>query len=74
MHADKDRKTYVDLFLQHNASVQAVSEEAPTAIQTVILRGWKTGCYESMTQEDLYFINLFIKQEKSFLFIYKNLF
>ena len=59
MHAEKDKQKYIDLFLQHGASVQAQSEMAPSAVQTVILRGRPSGA--SVTEEDLKLLDRFIE-------------
>ena len=59
MHAENDKRSYVDLLLKHGASVQAQNEMAPSAIQTVILRGRASG--SAVTEEELNLVDLFIE-------------
>ncbi len=59
MHADKDRQVYIDLLLKHGVSVQAQSDSAPSAIQTVILRGRSSG--PTVSNEDLSLVDRLIE-------------
>ena len=59
MHAENDKRSYVNLLLNHGASVQAQNEMAPSAIQTVILRGRASG--SAVTEEELSLVDLFIE-------------
>ncbi len=59
MHAEKDRYAYIDLLLEHGASVQAQRPSAPSAVQSVILKGRSAG--PAITDDDLMLINKFIE-------------
>ena len=59
MHAKSDQMRYVELLLEHGASLNAKFDSAFTVIQTVILRGWKDG--PEMSIADTQLIDRFLR-------------
>ena len=59
MHAEADKQKYIDVLLEHGASVNAQNAMAPSAIQSVILRGRASG--SSIREDEMKLVNLFIE-------------